>query len=106
MGALRDFVNPAKDRRAMLMRTIFEDEQKAKACAIILFKGRIFNYPQEFFDLILDTQAAMCSVKGRSTLLLLMGVCQIIAPELLKAFGKMGKQLSKGFKLKGTDESE
>jgi hypothetical protein len=106
MGALRDFVTPAKDRRSMLMRTVFEDEQKARACAIIIFKGGIFNYPQEFYELILDTQAAMCSVKGRSTLLLLMGICQIIAPELLKSLGKLGKKFGKGMKFKGTEESE
>jgi len=104
-NAFKDFTTPADNPRAMLMRTVFEDEKKATACALLLHYYDLFDMGDDCAQLVLDKQAAMCSVKGRSTILLLFAITGIVAPSLLSKIGKFGKKLGKVFG-QGKDDSD
>lgn len=104
MNALNHFINPPDDLPTLLMRTDFRDEEQADACSIMLFKADIFKYSESFYNLVRYKQTTACSVGGRSTLLLLMGVCQIIAPSLLSGVGKKIKQLKNAVSIKDGTE--
>lgn len=62
-GSAREFVDPGKDAKSMLMRTRLDSSQQAKDIAIAMDKMREIG-DTDGLELIQLTLAALCSVDG------------------------------------------
>jgi hypothetical protein len=83
-NSLKEFTTTPDSPREILQKSYFPDEDKALACCQLLYHFDEFEMPESCDQLLLDCQAAWCSVGGMSTNKLLMAWTGVIAPQLLK----------------------
>lgn len=75
------FVQPGKDYKDLLMRTVFRDENERNAALTLLRQCEEFGL-EEFVEMITDWLAASVSVRGRSRKEVLQATTGIVVPSL------------------------
>lgn len=103
-NALGTFTEPKEKLEETFQASWFDTPERAQAAALLRFKIRRFKLGEEREQLIRDTQAAMCSVEGRSFKLSIMGIVGILFPQWLgwkgrdiprKLFNRESKKIEK-----------
>jgi len=93
-NAIGTFTEPKEKLEETFQASWFDTPERAQAAALLRFKIKRFNLGVEREELIRDTQAAMCSVDGRSFKLSIMGIVGILFPQWL---GWKGRDIPKNF---------
>ena len=90
----KEFTQPGKDPKELLMRCIFKDERERNAAVLYYAKCEEFNLPGEK-AVLSNWLASTVSVHGMSRRELLMGLAGIIAPSLYGAKERKGRGKNK-----------
>ena len=93
-NAIGTFTEPKDKLEETFQASWFDTPVRAQAAALLRFKIKRFDLGIEREELIRDTQAAMCSVEGRSFKLSIMGIVGILFPQWL---GWKGRDIPKKF---------
>ena len=80
-SVIAKFVQPGKDYKDLLMRTVFRDENERNAALTLLRQCEEFGL-EEFVEMITDWLAASVSVRGRSRKEVLQATTGIVVPSL------------------------
>lgn len=98
-SAIGVFTKPQDKLEETFQASWFDTPGRAQAASLLRFKINRFisvDFPEKGADrenLIRDTQAAMCSVEGRSFKFSIMGIVQVLFPHWL---GWKGKEWTSG----------